>query len=30
MMQKVQDSVYGDGATAYIGKALEAFYLQRA
>jgi len=29
-MWKVQDSVYGDGATAYIGKELEAFYLQRA
>lgn len=29
-MQKMQDSIYGDGATAYIGKALEAFYLQRA
>lgn len=26
MIQKVQDSLYGDGATAYIGQAIEAFY----
>lgn len=25
-MQKVQDSIYGDGATAYIGQAIQAFY----
>ena len=26
MIQKVQDSLYGDGTTAYIGQAIEAFY----
>ncbi|MDE6219683.1 MAG: hypothetical protein K2G51_04500 [Lachnospiraceae bacterium] len=25
-MQKVQDSIYGDGVTAYIGQAIQAFY----
>lgn len=25
-IQKVQDSIYGDGATAYIGQAIKAFY----
>lgn len=25
-IQKVQDSIYGDGATAYIGQAIQAFY----
>ena len=25
-MQKVQDSIFGDGATAYIGQAIQAFY----
>lgn len=25
-MQKVQDSIYGDGTTAYIGQAIQAFY----
>ncbi|MDE7478641.1 MAG: MerR family transcriptional regulator [Lachnospiraceae bacterium] len=27
MIQKVQDSIYGDGATAYIGQAIQAFYV---
>ena len=26
MIQKVQDSLYGDGTTAYIGQAIQAFY----
>ena len=26
MMQKVQDSIYGEGTTAYIGQAIQAFY----
>jgi len=26
MIQKVQDSLYGDGTTAYIGQVIEAFY----
>lgn len=26
MIQKVQDSLYGEGTTAYIGQAIEAFY----
>lgn len=26
MIQNVQDSLYGDGTTAYIGQAIEAFY----
>jgi len=26
MMQKVQDSIYGDGTTMYIGQAIQAFY----
>ena len=26
MIQKVQDSIYGDGTTAYIGQAIQAFY----
>ncbi len=25
-MQKVQDSIYGEGTTAYIGQAIQAFY----
>ena len=25
-MQKVQDSIYGDGTTVYIGRAIQAFY----
>ncbi len=28
MIQKVQDSLYGDGTTAYIGQAIEAFYAE--
>ncbi len=26
MIQKVQDSLYGEGTTAYIGRAIQAFY----
>lgn len=25
-IQAAQDSIYGNGATAYIGRAMEAFY----
>lgn len=25
-IQKAQDSIYGEGATLYIGQAIEAFY----
>lgn len=28
MIQKVQDSLYGDGTTAYIGRAIQAFYAE--
>lgn len=26
IIQKVQDSIYGEGTTAYIGQAIQAFY----